>query len=139
MTDPIEARFKMLEGRVDHTETEISRSNRRIESLEKRHQDYLSGVQKLGTKIVDYQREMGNKFAELMGRIDAQSRPRFKSYTDDDADEISDCFDSDSLRNKARAQRAKARRMQRMARGLPPAFAVLAVVIVELIQFLIRK
>lgn len=130
----------MLEGRIEHNEIETSKNNRRLDSIEKRHQDYLIGVQKLGSKIIDYQREMGTKFAELIGRIDVkETRPKLKSYTDEDADDISGCFDSDSLRNKARAQRSKARKMRRMARGLPPAAAVLAVTIWELIQFLMKK
>lgn len=138
----------MLESSIDHSNTEISSLKRRTTDLENKHQTYINTVQRLGDRIIAFQRDIGSKIAELMGRIDTkENRLKQKSYTDrelqpysgDDVDEISGCFDNDILRNKARAQRAKARKMRRMAQGLPPAVAVLAVTIWELIQHLMRK
>lgn len=134
MTSPdpvVEARFKLIESRLQEGEG-------RFERIEKGQRSHFEGLQTLNKRLDDGERRQGQRHAELMGSVEGIRRKaekvRYPTYSDEDADAISDVTDIEEVRKKARQQRDIVKHTRRVARGGIPIAIVIGGVIWELIK-----
>lgn len=127
-----------LENRVAHLE-------RRTDRLDVQHQEYVNWLSRIDARITSLSRELGSKFAELLGAIDSvskRSKSNSRNYSTDDAEEITAITDYGTLKDKAREQRdmiVHIRSLTRVLKLLLPVVTVLGAAAWELLRFLLSR
>lgn len=125
-------------------ENRIAQVERRTDRLEQRYGEIIDWMLKIDARITSLSRELGSKFAELLGAIDSVSRRSkiiSRNYSDEDCEEITGVTDSTELQRKAREQREIIRHTRKLTRVLTmliPAMSVLGAALWELLRFLLR-